>query len=58
MPHDHGNQYRSEAFQTDLPFLGIESSPAFIRAPEGNECAERVIRTLKQQLLGEKLRHR
>jgi len=27
------------------------SQPAFVRAPEGNGCAERVIRTLKEQLL-------
>lgn len=32
-------------------FLGITSSPAFIRAPEGNGVAERFIRTLKEQLL-------
>lgn len=49
--HDHGSQYLSAAFQDELRFLGIESSPAFIRAPEGNGCAERVIRTLKEQLL-------
>jgi transposase InsO family protein len=34
-------------FQKELGFLGIESSPAFVRAPEGNGCAERFIRTLK-----------
>lgn len=49
--HDHGSQYLSDAFQAELAFLGIASSPAFIRAPEGNGCAERVIRTLKEQLL-------
>jgi hypothetical protein len=27
------------------------SSPAIVRAPEGNGCAELVIRTLKEQLL-------
>src|SRR5215207_5688372 len=31
--------------------LGIESSPAFGRAPEGNGCAERFIRILKENLL-------
>ena len=30
---------------------GIASSPAFVREPEGNGCAERFIRTLKEQLL-------
>jgi transposase InsO family protein len=49
--HDHGSQYMSDAFQNELTFLGIESSPAFVRAPEGNGCAERFIRTLKEQLL-------
>src|SRR3982074_412927 len=32
--HDHGSQYMSDAFQKELKFLGIESSPAFVRAPE------------------------
>ena len=49
--HDHGSQYMSDAFQTEIDFLGIESSPAFVRSPEGNGCAERFIRTLKEQLL-------
>ena len=49
--HDHGSQYLSDAFQAELRFLGIESSPAFVRAPEGNGCAERFIRTLKENLL-------
>ncbi len=49
--HDHGSQYMSDAFQNELTFLGIESSPAFVRAPEGNGCAERFIRTLKENLL-------
>ena len=46
--HDRGSQYMSDAFQKELAFLGIESSPAFVRAPEGNGCAERFIRTLKE----------
>lgn len=49
--HDHGSQYMSDAFQAELAFLGAESSPAFVRAPEGNGCAERFIRTLKENLL-------
>src|SRR3712207_2391811 len=49
--HDHGSQYLSDAFQRELAFLGLESSPAFVRAPEGNGCAERFIRTLKENLL-------
>jgi transposase InsO family protein len=49
--HDHGSQYVSRAFQREIAFLGIESSPAFVRAPEGNGCAERFVRTLKENLL-------
>ena len=41
----------SDDFQTELRFLGITSSPAFVRAPEGNGVAERFIRTLKEHLL-------
>jgi hypothetical protein len=29
----------------------LESSPAFVREPEGNGCVERFIRTLKENLL-------
>lgn len=49
--HDHGSQYMSDVFQKELEFLGAESSPAFVRSPEGNGCAERFIRTLKENLL-------
>jgi len=49
--HDHGSQYVSHDFQAEVRFLGIESSPAFVREPEGNGCAERFIRTLKENLL-------
>jgi putative transposase len=49
--HDHGSQYMSDYFQDELKFLGITSSPAFVREPEGNGVAERFIRTLKEQLL-------
>jgi transposase InsO family protein len=49
--HDHGSQYVSHDFQREVRFLGIESSPAFVREPEGNGCAERLIRTLKENLL-------
>jgi len=49
--HDHGSQFCSRDFQAELGFLGITSSPAYVREPEGNGCAERFIRTLKEQLL-------
>ena len=49
--HDNGSQYVSHHFQSEIRFLGIGSSPAFVRQPEGNGCAERFIRTLKENLL-------
>ena len=49
--HDHGSQFVADDFQAELTFLGIEPSPAFVREPEGNGCAERFIRTLKENLL-------
>jgi transposase InsO family protein len=45
--HDHGSNYLSDDFQRELRFLGMASSPSFVREPEGNGCAERFIRTLK-----------
>jgi putative transposase len=49
--HDHGSQVVAGDYQRELAFLGIEPSPAFVREPEGNGCAERFIRTLKENLL-------
>ena len=49
--HDHGSAYMSDDFQRELRFLGMVSSPSFVREPEGNGCAERFIRTLKENLL-------
>lgn len=49
--HDHGSQYMADEFQNEIRFLGMTSSPSFVREPEGNGCAERFIRTLKENLL-------
>ncbi len=49
--HDHGSQYMSVDYQAEIAFLGMESSPSFVRQPECNGCVERFIRTLKEQLL-------
>jgi putative transposase len=49
--HDHGSQFVADDYQAELAFLGIASSPAFVREPEGNGCVERFIRTLKENLL-------
>ena len=40
----------SNDFQAEIAFLGMQSSPAFVRQPEGNGCVEQFIRTLKEQL--------
>ena len=49
--HDHGSNYLADDFQQEVDFFGIESSPSFVREPEGNGVAERFIRTLKENLL-------
>jgi putative transposase len=49
--HDHGSQFRSDACQEELRFLGSSSSPAFVREPETNGVAERFVNTLKEQLI-------
>ena len=49
--HDHGSAYMSDGFQQELAFLGMTSSPSFVREPEGNGIAERFIRTLTENLL-------
>lgn len=49
--HDHGSQFMSDDYQKELDFLSIESSPAYVRQPEGNGVADRFIRNLKEQLL-------
>ena len=49
--YDNGSQYISHDFQNEIEWLGAKSSPSFVRAPEGNGCAERFIRTLKENLL-------
>ena len=41
----------SDDFQRELTFLGMTSSPSFVREPEGNGLAQRLVRTLKENLL-------
>ena len=38
-------------YKNTLAFLAIDSSPAVVRSPHANCCAERFIRTLKENLL-------
>lgn len=47
----YGSLYAAYDFQREIALLGIESSPSLVRAQAGNGCAERIIRTLKEQLL-------
>jgi transposase InsO family protein len=49
--HDWGPQYRSAHFTGSIAWLGISDDPAFLGEPETNGCAERWIRTLKDQCL-------
>jgi transposase InsO family protein len=49
--HDHGSQFMSDTYQAELHFLGIHSSPSYVREPQGNGIAERFVRTLKENLL-------
>ena len=37
---DHGMQYVCGDVQQEIAFLGVESSPCFVRVSEGNGCAE------------------
>jgi hypothetical protein len=41
----------SDDFQQELAFLKMNSSPSFVREPEGHRVAERFITTLKENLL-------
>jgi putative transposase len=49
--HDWGPQYRSGHFLGSISWLGIADDAAFLGEPETNGCAERWIRTLKEQCL-------
>jgi putative transposase len=53
--HDWGPQYRSRHFLGSLAWLGIADDAAFVGEPETNGCAERWIRTLKEQCLWARL---
>lgn len=51
---DHGSQYDSKAFQSEVTFLGLEYSPSFVRSPECNGIIERFHRTLNEQIFSGK----
>lgn len=49
--HDNGSQYISKDFQNEMKHIGITSSPSFPYEPQCNGCSERMMRTLKENLL-------
>ncbi|MBF2761768.1 MAG: transposase [Ectothiorhodospiraceae bacterium AqS1] len=50
--HDNGSQVSQHCtFRNEIRWLGIDSSPSFVRSPQGNGCVERFIRTIKENLL-------
>lgn len=49
--HDHRTQFVSDHYQGEIRWLGIQTSPAFVGEPEGNGCAEWMIRQIKEQVL-------
>ncbi len=48
---DHGSQYTSDYFQTELRHFGIRQSMAYVSEPETNGVIERFWKTLKKQVL-------
>jgi transposase InsO family protein len=52
---DHGSQYVSDHFQTELKYFGIRQSLAYVSEPQTNGVAERFWKTLKKQVLEGKI---
>lgn len=48
---DHGSQYVSDHFQTELKHFGIRQSLAYVGEPQTNGVIERFWKTLKKQVL-------
>lgn len=49
--HDGGPCFRSEHYQVEIRHLGIARLPTYHYESETNGCAEKFIRTLKEQVL-------
>ena len=47
--HDWGSQYTANTFVNEITCWGFTDTPAFVGEPECNGCAERFMRTLKEQ---------
>jgi putative transposase len=50
--HDHGSQYMSWVFQDELRFLGLTSSPALVREPQGNGVPNALSARLRKTCYG------
>jgi putative transposase len=48
--HDHGSVHVSATFQDEPAALSIAGSPVFVRKPVGGGRAERLVRTLRENL--------
>jgi hypothetical protein len=51
LPHNYWFPFTRENHRNDIRASGAQSSPAFVREPEGSGCFKRFFRTLKEQLL-------
>src|SRR5438876_4932954 len=49
--HDWGSQYTANTFVNEIKCWDFTDTPAFVGEPECNGCAERCMRTLKEQCL-------
>lgn len=47
---DHGSQYDSHDFKSEMEFLGLDMSYSFVRSPECNGCIERFNRTIEEEV--------
>ena len=50
--HDHGSQFISHAFQEELRFVGIRSSPSFVRSRPTRVKGHRLCRTIHSNTQG------
>jgi len=55
--HNHGRVCLSGDFQPKIAFLGMTSSPAFVRQPDGNGCLERSSARCTSSSLAAAFRH-
>jgi putative transposase len=51
LPQNYWFPFTRENHRNDIRASGAQSSPAFVREPEGSGCFKRFFRTLEEQLL-------